>query len=376
MATRLLLTVIAAGSLIAAAPVSGQIIYGQPTSGNIGFTYTSWKLDADTAETTVSQFWTPLDGFVPLGENFEGRFWVASAGNKLEAGDIDTDVFGVGDFRAQVTRSLMNDQMVAALGLSLPTGKRKLDPSDERLIIEQLSQSFLEFPMRRYGEGFGFSAMIGGANNYGTLSLGGGARYEFIGKYEPYEGVTDYDPGDLFTLYAGGDVQKENALWSLNLMFVTFLKDKLDGATAFKQGDNFDIQLVARLGSEERRFQAVVDYLIRGRNTSYDVENGDIIKQLKLYGNEFLVALDYTYQWPSRWYVAPSASVKLIESNEEDEPSQLENSNVFGFGSAIGKRLSDRATLEFGARYFLGSADGGNIDLTGLQLSGVLSTSF
>lgn len=375
----ILAAVVAAFVLGTAGAASAQIVYGQPASGNTGFSFTSWKSKTGESETTLTQFWIPVNGFVPLAENFEGRFWVATANNKLKVGNSDASLFGLGDFRLQFSKSFAEDQLVAAFGVNLPTGKKKLasnseETVDERRVMEQLAQSYIEVPMRRYGEGFGFNAMLGAAGSNGNLSFGGGARYEFIGKYDPYENLTGYDPGDMFTIYGGGDLQTDNAVWTLNLMFVTYLKDKLDGKTAFKQGAQFDIQFAGKIGPDNRHLDFSADYLIRGRNSSYDLANENLIEQLKLYGNEFNLSADYVYQWPSKWYVVPSASLKLVAANEAID--KLDNSSVFGFGGALGKQLNEQVSFELGARYYTGSADGGNIDLTGFQFTGGLSASF
>jgi len=380
MVNKTILAAVAAAFVLGTAgAASAQIVYGQPASGNTGFSFTSWQSKTGESEATLTQFWIPVSGFVPLGENFEGRFWVATANNKLEIGNSDASLFGLGDFRLQFSKSLADDRLVAALGVNLPTGKKKLATDtlaevDERAVMEQLSQSYIDVPMRRYGEGLGFSAMLGTAGNDGNLSFGGGFRYEYIGKYDPYETLTDYDPGDMFTIYGGGDLQSGSAVWSLNLLFATYLKDKLDGNTVFKQGDQFDIQFAGKIGPDNRRFAFSADYLIRGRNGRYDATSEDLVEQLKLYGNEFNLSADYVYQWPSKWYVVPSASLKLVAANEAE--NKLDNSSVFGFGGALGKQLNEQVSLEVGARYYTGSANGGDIDLTGFQITGGLAASF
>ena len=384
--------------LALASSVSGQIVYGQPTSGHTGFTFSSWKLSsADTDdETTLSQFWVPVTGFLPVAENTEARFWVASAGNSIDFGDTNESMFGLGDFRVQLSRSFSEDMLVAALGLNLPTGKKELDYDVEQQIIQQLSQNYIEVPMRRYGEGFGFSLMLGAANSYGNASLGGGIRYEYIGKYKPYEGeaIGDYDPGDMFSIYAGGDLVGENSIWSLNLALLTYLDDKLDGEKVFKQGTQFDMQVIGRFGPEDRRFTAKADYLLRDRNKRLvaDPDAANEFEQLKLYGNEFFLSADYLYRWPSQWYFSPEASLRMIGANEEtervlsdpsdpdseriDNPSYIDNSTIFGLGGFVGRPLSEQVSLDLGFKFFTGSADGGDIDLTGFQISAALSATF
>jgi len=351
--------------VLLASSASGQIIRGQPTSGSSGPMYTYWKLTPDTGEAfTISQFMVPLSGLLPIRDNTEMRFYVASAVNSLEDTDGKADVTGLTDFRVQFNRSLLDDRFLLSLGFNLPTGKRKLDLTNERRVIDVLSESFLDFPMRRYGEGFGFNLLAGAARNLGPVNAGAGIMYEYTGAYEPYEGVDSYDPGDLINASVGAEMKHGRMSWTGDVIFTAYVADKLDGAKVFRQGRQLDFQLGGQYSMERHRARGSLRYGIRGRNSRYDASSEKVTERLKLYGNEFQISGDFAYFLPRAWYLTPSGSLKLIESNEEG----FGNSHTLTLGAALGRSLGERFNLELGGKYLTGRADGGKIDLTGFQI--------
>ena len=64
--------------------------------------------------------------------------------------------------------------------------------------------------------------------------------------------------------------------------------------------------------------------------------------------------------------------LRLIAANEYE----LESANVLGIGSDFGRNFTETINLTVGLKYYSGSADGGNIDLSGYQLSAGLTALF
>ena len=64
--------------------------------------------------------------------------------------------------------------------------------------------------------------------------------------------------------------------------------------------------------------------------------------------------------------------MKVIGGNDRG----LEGSTVFGIGAGLSRLLSESVNASGGLTYYTGSADGGNIDLTGLQVTFGLTASF
>ena len=204
-----------AAVVICASTSYGQIVYGQPASAGAQFIYSHWKVDGlDVAK--INQSVVPISGFVPLGENLEGRFFIADASNNLtlESGDNSfpeskSTLSGVSDVRLQLSQSLAEDKLLFSLGINLPTGKKELNYGEERSVMDALALNYLSFPIRRLGEGFGLNLLAGFAQASGSLRYGGSVTYNYAGTYTPFENEGDYNPGDMFSVNFGGDTKKD-----------------------------------------------------------------------------------------------------------------------------------------------------------------------
>jgi len=353
-----------AGFLVALSPAHGQIIYDQPASGNALLVYSHWSLKGDGETTKIDQLTIPLRSFVPIRENLEALFYVASSTNSLEDVNTDYSLSGLGDVRLQVNQSFNDDKMLLSVGLNLPTGKKKINPNEGPFVLQMLSQNYLTFPMRRFGEGFGFNMLVGGAQMIGELRCGAGLMYQFNGKYEPYQGVDKYDPGDFVSLNAGADWQANKTTVAADAILTTYTSDKLDDRKVFKQSTQLDLHLQARHGNKDFSLHGSIGYLWRGRNTLYSTD-----EKLKIFGNEFLLSGSLTRRFQQDWYVTPSAELKLIAANDED----FGNSTIFGLGGALGREINEQISGNVGFKYFTGNADSGNIDLSGFQLTASLT---
>ena len=191
--------------LLSASNGYSQIVLGQSGTGNTGFAITNWKLDFGDSTHQIDQFWVPLSGFVPLGDNTEARVFLATANSDLTRASKEYKLAGLSDLRMQFSRSYAEDRYLISAGANLPTGKAQLQITDAIPVLDMLAESFLEFPMRRYGEGFGFNVLLGTARHWGKGNVGLSVRYEYLGSYKPYKAgdstvVDDYNPGDLLNI--------------------------------------------------------------------------------------------------------------------------------------------------------------------------------
>ena len=365
-----LLLVVAAGALAPAA--DAQIIYGQPSSANTGLYFTHWKMKGLDTEATIDQWMLPINGFVPLGENLEGRFFVAAAKNTLTEPGAEHTLNGLTDMRLQVNHSFSRDRYLLSLGLNLPTGKTGLNLDSEWLVMNVLTQNFLSFPIRRLGEGFGVNLLAGAATEWGEKKVGVSATYDYAGAYEAYEGEGSYDPGNSLLLNAGiqGDTDASVG-WRGDLTYQTYADDQLEGKKVYSQGDSFGIHAGTIL--QRDGMQAAVDarYLIRGRNAVFD-STESLASRLKVYGNEFALGGKVTWVKESGLHYGPLAELRFIAGNEYG----FGKSRILGLGLVAGHPLSRRLELNGGLKLYTGSTDDGDIDLSGYQfylsLSGFL----
>jgi hypothetical protein len=192
-----------------------------------------------------------------------------------------------------------------------------------------------------------------------------------MGTYEPYEGLGDYNPGNLLSLQVGADTKKDQFFLSASLVFSTYATDKLDGNKVLRPGRQFEIRLSGDYGGEKYALGADVRYLLRGRNTRYD-RTETMLEQLRLYGNEFGVNGRVSWYLDEVWSVAPSVQLRVIGANEYD----FDASTIIGLGADVARSIGEGVDLGVGLKYFTGSADGGDIDLSGYQLSANLMASF
>jgi len=347
-----------------------QIIYGQPTSAQLQMIFTGWSLDFGDSTIDVNQVMIPLSGFIPLGKNLDANYYLANSSNKLNEPTSNADLSGLSDFSIQVNHAFRDDAFLVSGGINLPTGKKKLSLSDEWPVLQFLSRDFLAFPMSRFGEGFGLNLLFGAARMVGQFKCRGGISYQLTGSYTPIADGPKYNPGDLFSLNAGAELQKKHSKLNADLLGTLYTPDKLGGGKSFKQGSQLDLRLSGQYGKKWYNLAAGIRYLIRGRNTDYGL-NESVVEQLKIYGNEFGVSGAVSLLF-NEWTFTPMAEARLIAKNE----TGLGNSKVYGVGGTLDKSLGANTIFGFGFEYLSGKADASRISLTGYSLTSHLTAGF
>ena len=366
----ILLGTLAAFLILCGGSATAQIVYGQPASGNVTAYITHWKVTADDGtETTLNQFAIPLTGFVPVREDFEVSLYIANASNSVDFPDAEYKLSGLSDVRLQANHSFVEDQLLLSVGVNLPTGKKKLSLGEEWAVLRALSQNYLDFPVVRLGEGLGFNALLGGAAMLSEKIRGGaGIMYQYVGKYEPYEGYADYDPGDLISANAGADFEGKRSTLSIDAILTMYTDDKKDSEKIFRQSTQLDLRLSARVGDEKKSFAGMARYVMRGDNKQYD-ESGAEISSLKMFGDEFSIMGGATFMFANEMYFSPAAELRSIAGNGENLEAEIEGATIIGFGGTLGKRIGENLNLEGGFKYYTGSAHGGDLDLSGYQIT-------
>lgn len=350
------------GVSLGAVPARTQIVYGQSGEGGLDVIASHWKLGVNGGDITVDQFAVPATAFVPLHENLEARLFVAQASTSVSQLGLDYELNGLTDLRLQVNGSLARDHVLLGLGVNLPTGRHRLSMDEEWVVMNYLSQSFLSFPIRRLGGGFGVNLLAGAAREYGDYRLGATATLDIAGSYNAYANQGRYRPGSAFSLSAG--IQREQSAHRLDgdLTFTTTSDDQLRGAAVFSRGQQLSFHLgLSGSPSGGTRYRGNAYYHIRGRNTVFD-DDGILLQQLKVYGNEFLVSgsLDLG---AGAWTYGPRAEWHLIAANEYG----FGNTSVAGFGGQVARRITARLSTQMAIKYFTGSTHDGAIDLAGYQ---------
>ncbi len=356
-------------TVLLATSIQGQIIKGKPATIATGFVYTYWELaTANSPGTTLGQLWMPLNGFVPLQEKLEARYYLAGSTNSFQVGNSKAYLNGLSDTRFEISRSFSENQFFISGGVNLPTGKTKLAFNLDRAIVEFLSESFLVFPMRRFGEGLGFNGTVGAAKSWGNTVAGIGISYDIIGKYTPYENFDEYNPGDVFTAELGINTHRAKTAVACGVNFLGYANDKTDGKKVFKQGKQVGLSISGAYENEKIRINPSAKYTIRGRNTRYESNTELIRDRLRLYGNELDLGLEVGRYFRGGWNFSPLFSILKIDNNEDN----FGDSQVLSYGVSIGKRFSERILVGTWFKILSGDADNGRIDLGGYQISASL----
>jgi hypothetical protein len=356
-----------------ASPLAGQVIYGQPTSGDLRLVYSYWEVKGDSIS-SISQFTIPLSAFFPIQENTEMRFFAGNASNDLKVGSDSYALSGLSDIRLQFNRSLSEDRFLLSLGINLPTGKKSLSQDEERMVMEVLTQNFLSFPIRRLGEGFGVNAVFGGATVRNNTRLGASIMYQLNGSYEAYENEGDYKPGNMFSVSVSADNRTDRLHLLGEVIFSVFSNDKHEGIKVFRQSPSLDLRFGSDFMAKSYSFKTDIRYLIRGRNSRYVEEV--VVEQLKHYGNEFSLACRFAYFLNEKSYIVPLADIRLIAGNEYEEQYKIGKSDNFGLGLEYGRKLGQSVNADIGFKYITGSADDGRFDLSGYRMSAGIQATF
>jgi hypothetical protein len=351
-------------------PSYGQIIQGQPSAAGLQMIYSSWKMKTADDEAKLHQLMFPINGFVALAPGFEAAVSLANSSNTLNLHQKDNTLNGLSDCRVQFSHSFSNDALLLSGGLNLPVGKKKLTRAEEWSVVQRLSYDFLDFPMSRFGEGFGFNLLLGGATMLGAVRAGAGLMYEYTGTYQPYDTTGDYNPGDIVSANAGADWRSGYSVFSIDAIFTIYTTDKFNDHNSFKQAPQVNTRFGWVYGKRTWNLIAAVQYLSRGHNKTYF--NDGSPKELKIFGDEFALSGGVMFKMAKDWSLAPAVEARFIAAN--DQP--LGKSDVYAFGADLGRSIGKTTSLGLGLKYYTGSADAGNIDLSGFRLTAGLNAGF
>ncbi len=331
--------------------------------------YISWKLTDSSGERTVDQLASTLNTSFVLREDYEFLFSASGARTNLETGLAATDLSGAGDVRIHMNRHFFDNRVLLGVGLNLPTGKAGLDFGRDTSVINQLTQNYLIFPLRAYGAGMGVRAVAGYANKFGGSHQGSlSFTYEYLGPFEPYRTLGDYDPGDRFTVGVGTDMYFDFFNLSMDVNLSISGSDVYDGKKVFEQSARISGDLRGAYMFEPSRLDFAIGYLYRGRNTIYD-SNGSVFEQLRLFGHEFFANVGLSREFSHSLSAGLNSEIRLLTSDENIGSDRVGKSNTFGIGGGVVSSLGGGLVLNVTSRWYTGSANDGLIDLSGLLVS-------
>jgi hypothetical protein len=145
----------------------------------------------------------------------------------------------------------------------------------------------------------------------------------------------------------------------------------LDGESVFRQSRQFDWRLRCDYTGERASFAAMARYVWRGQNRVYS-ESGYVTP--KLFGNEFMVMTEYTQLFGGNGSLRPLPIQTDCRRRNYDR-DRFCSSNVF-LRAKVGRHLSEQFSASVGAKLYTGSADDGDVDISGFRLTLALTGAF
>jgi|GEM_PF-2494542 len=371
-------------SLLCTGPIAqAQVIYDDPTRLGQSFLYLHWNLKGDTTDASISEWVLPISGMIPFAENAELRYYTALAGTN-GTGRFDSDLSGLIDTRMHLARSFADDRLLVSLGVNLPTGRKKLD-ENQRKILRILSAEHFNFPVKTFGEGLGLYGEVLGATAAGEWILGGGVGVLYSGSYEPADDGVSYRPGVRVYFTGSAEIAGgENAANRLNLggVFLLSAPDEADGREVFRDGAQLDLS-----ASGTRRFGGWLGgmdlrLILRGKDERPTGEDILAVESYATSGSEFRVTLRAARELSARLSGMLDFSGKFYAANgyPKNDLNYEGGVSLYGIGGQISGRLSDRIRAGCGLRKWLGNSEEGGqteaLDLSGWEISQSITMTF
>lgn len=367
---------------LAAAEARGQIIHGQRPQVSQSLTYMSWQISGKE-DYTIAQWFIPVSVSTPIVENLE--LAVSSGVSRSEADwDISgDDINGLVDSRIQLAASFFEDQVILSGGVSLPTGKTELTPTQQKL-LGFLTSDFLNFPVKNPGEGLGVFGEIGFAIPVGSWVFGAAGAAFVPGEYNPYDTELSYKPGTriIGTLGLERGWEKHHFIGA-DAVVVVSADDEADGKPIFRDGTQLDLRLTGRVAIGTGSIEAGVRYILRGEDRRVSEDHTTLVRETHNNNGN-----DLRLHFSPRIPLSASAALwltydgKILAANKYDTTDALfeDAARIHGAGGGLDLRLSRRAVVRLGVRVWSGSSDGAHrvepFDLTGYEVIERLTLTF
>lgn len=365
-----------------------------------GASFRHWTVkDSTGTEAKISQLHVPFSATVPVGPRFDIVAYGAFASTKLDLGEAGAGTLkGVTDFRLKGFWRPTNRFFLGA-GVNLPVGKHllKQGPVEARPggltpkhngvdhpvlheveVAQVMWSPIFGFRAKRMGEGLDVELSAGAALPLSpTATLGFGAGYILKGEYdfiETEDATRRFKPGAEGSASIGLDLRPNEAtLIRLDVAGRMFTKDKQSDREVFQASSQLELDgLVAHAGGGWS-WQLHARDVAKG-DDKFIEENGDngVLETPHTAVSSFWASGELFRDLKETLSIG--ASVEFGSFGKSD--LTISDGHTLSYGPAVrfGRRGGSGATLRVAG--LTGSAENGDIDLSGFDVSGVVSLAF
>ena len=297
--------------------VAGKLVMEHADRLRTDLSYQIWRLrqtNKDGIQTNeLRQFAWPWVWRSKLRlSGIDAKIMVASRLATMQKSDPDgmatkQQILGLGDTQIAMDyqfqrspRSLRNWYL--GLGLSLPTGKSQLQPTQADL-ANQFYSEILNFKVSRLGEGFNVNGSLFATYKFDVLQLAIGGNYLAKGQYQVLPGKI-YNPGNELQFQTVTLWQGQIAGWQNSFGVRGYSPDRFDQQIWFQQG----IEVLANsiLTFRFPKGQIFIEHQLTHRLKNHQLEGQQFGLQLRNTNNNLRRSV-----FGGRYRVSPVTQVKL-----------------------------------------------------------------
>ena len=325
--------------------------------------YQSWRSDDGEG---VSELSTAAMVYIPLG--LQASLGV-TAGFASVSSNMYTHLSGLSDMQANLNYYAENLSTLISIGANLPTGKKELT-IDEFTTSYLISLNQYNFKIPNFGQGLNISPGLSWAIPVSDkMAAGLGISYQYRGPFKPFQGmVGEYDPGEELLITGGLDYRfNETTIFSADFIFLSYNKDKLDGADTYQSGKTYvvNLQFHKYFGFDELRIFA--RYRSKSKNM-IAIAGGFLPEQEKTIPDQFAL----TGQYRSKLTQSIYATV-LCEGRYYQKSSSIGETTVLAVGFTPEFPLSPKMKMPVSLKVLYATIKDGS-PLTGYEIGiGIIS---
>jgi hypothetical protein len=337
--------------------------------------FLSWELRSGGETQKIQQAYLPATLSFAVARHTNLTL-AAAGGFSREEMAFAREFNGLSDMRLRLSHSFGNSQWFAGAGVTLPTGKSKLD-AEENAVTNALNENVLGFPLQRYGAGLDFELSLARAFNFNDqLGCGLGGTLVFPGEFEFREETqTRYHPGNRYVVTMTLNRIDPVLAWRVSLLGQYFDFDKLAGQKFFKQGWQFEpAASLEWTFAPAWRTQLALTHIWKDGNEFSPVDAANLPPEHFYIQSSTYARLTFQRSFSDR---AQAGAYLHFNHFGESNVQQLNRARVGRVGALITAKLSEHAMIGASADYGAGSAQNpqaGNIDLSGYGLGLWLKT--
>jgi hypothetical protein len=241
---------------------------------------------------------------------------------------------------------------ILGLDLNLPTGERNLREENYGLLTDSDLYSITSL-----GEGFNINPTLNFSKEWENWVGGIGFGYVWRGEYDLTSNISDYDPGDIFNMFA--EMDYDFSLEWRGRFFTNYAyyhKDKVQGQDFYQEGAFLLFGMGLHYDRIKWEADAVLQGIFRGKSKFPTGFTGVISKEDRNnHGDEWI--LDFSLRYYLDELTTIKSFLEVLRVDENDYPIDdirfVSGREKFALGAGIKRELTPNLDAELDIRGFL-----------------------